>query len=44
MDGSAKDFLKVLKTSELKILDKKIKFLNILKKVKLESGKRKISI
>ena len=44
MDGSAKDFLKLLSKTKIKILDKKKKYLKILKKFELVDGKRKISI
>ena len=44
MDGSAKDFLNVLKESKIKLLPKKRKFLKILNKVELVNGKKKISI
>ncbi len=41
MDGSAKNFLEVLKKTELKKLNKKIKYLKILDKGELVDGKRK---
>ena len=44
MDGSAKNFLEVLKKTELKKLNKKIKYLKILDKVELVDGERKIQI
>ena len=44
MDGSAKEFLKTLRYSEIKILNKKRKYLEILEKIELSDGKRKISI
>ena len=44
MDGSAKDFLKLLKKAKTKQLDKKIKYLKVLEKVQLTEGKRKIQI
>ena len=44
MDGSAKNFLDVLKNIEIKTLSEKRHFLKIAKKVKLEDGDKKISI
>ena len=44
MDGSAIDFLNILKKTEIRILTKKRKYLKILDKVELIDGKRKISI
>ncbi len=44
MDGSAKDFLDVLKKINLKKLPKKRKYLQILNKIELEDKGRKISI
>ena len=44
MDGSAKDFLEKLNKVELKILNKKRKYLKIVKKFDYFDGKRKISI
>ena len=44
MDGSAKNFLEELKKTELKKLNKKIKYLKILDKVELVDGERKIQI
>ena len=44
MDGSAKNFIDVLKKAELKKLNKKIKYLKILDKVELVDGDRKIQI
>jgi UDP-3-O-[3-hydroxymyristoyl] N-acetylglucosamine deacetylase len=44
MDGSAKDFLDILKKVEIKILTAKKKYLKVLKKVELIDGSRKISI
>ena len=44
MDGSAKIFLDVLKKAKIKKLDKKIKYLNIIDKVELKDGAKKISI
>ena len=44
MDGSAKNFLDVLKKSKIRKLSKKRKFLKILNKVELKDGNRSISI
>jgi UDP-3-O-[3-hydroxymyristoyl] N-acetylglucosamine deacetylase len=44
MDGSAKDFLNIIKNTKIKELSKKRKYLKILDKVELTDGKRKISI
>ncbi len=44
MDGSAKEFLKILKNTKITVLPKKRKYLKILKKLELVDGKRKISI
>jgi UDP-3-O-[3-hydroxymyristoyl] N-acetylglucosamine deacetylase len=44
MDGSAKDFLKVLNKTNTTTLTKKRKYLKILNKVELVDGERKISI
>ena len=44
MDGSAIDFLNILKKTEIRILTKKRKYLKIVDKVELLDGKRKISI
>ena len=44
MDGSAKDFLEVIKNVNTKILSKKRKYIKILDKVELIDGERKISI
>ena len=44
MDGSAKDFLKILGTVEAKILPEKRKYLKILDKIELIDGERNISI
>ena len=43
MDGSAKFFLSSFEKCEIKKLDKKIKYLQILNKVELTDGSRKIS-
>tara|TARA_B100001057_G_C22868113_1_gene957521 strand:+ start:4880 stop:5803 length:924 start_codon:yes stop_codon:yes gene_type:complete len=44
MDGSAKQFLSVLKKTKTKQLNKKIKYLKITDKIELEDGVRKIQI
>ena len=44
MDGSAKDFLSVLKKIKTKQLNKKIKYLKILENIELKDGDRKIQI
>ena len=44
MDGSAKDFLRDLRKIDKKQLNKKIKYLKILEKIKFEDGDRKIQI
>ena len=44
MDGSAKNFLEIFKKNEIKILNKKRKYLKVLDKVELLDGERKISI
>ena len=44
MDGSAKEFLKIIKKKEIKKLNAKRKYLKILDTVKLVDGKRTISI
>ncbi|MDC0409718.1 UDP-3-O-acyl-N-acetylglucosamine deacetylase [Pelagibacteraceae bacterium] len=44
MDGSAKEFLDVLKKVKTKKLQKKIKYLKVLEKVELIDEKRKMSI
>ena len=44
MDGSAKDFLEVIKNVNTKTLSKKRKYIMILDKVELIDGERKISI
>ena len=44
MDGSAKDFIKVLKRSEIKILNEKRRYLKINNVVELNDGERNISI
>ena len=44
MDGSAKDFLQILKNKETKSLNKKRKYLKVLEKIELIDGERKISI
>ncbi len=44
MDGSAKDFLEILKKTKTKQLNKKIKYLKVLEKIELVDGTRKIRI
>ena len=44
MDGSAKDFLKILKETGVKTLQRKRKYLKVLQKLELIDGDRKISI
>jgi UDP-3-O-[3-hydroxymyristoyl] N-acetylglucosamine deacetylase len=44
MDGSAKNFLDILKKTEINILDEKRKYLKILNKVELIDGTRRIAI
>ena len=44
MDGSSKDFVKLIKSAGVKILKTKRKFLKILKKVELKDGDKLISI
>ena len=44
MDGSAQEFLNVLKFTEIKTQNKKRKYLKIINKVELIDGERKISI
>jgi len=44
MDGSAKDFVKILKKSGLKTLEGKRKFVKIKKKIELKEGEKKINI
>jgi UDP-3-O-[3-hydroxymyristoyl] N-acetylglucosamine deacetylase len=44
MDGSAKDFLEIIKKTKIKTSNKKRKYLRILDKVELIDGERKISI
>lgn len=44
MDGSSKDFVEILKRSGIKKLDKKRKFLKILKKVEFKEEEKTISI
>jgi UDP-3-O-[3-hydroxymyristoyl] N-acetylglucosamine deacetylase len=44
MDGSAKEFLTILENAEIRVLSKKRKYLQILNKVELLDGERKISI
>ena len=44
MDGSSKDFLKILKKIDLKNQDKKRKYLKITNRIELVKGEKKISI
>jgi UDP-3-O-[3-hydroxymyristoyl] N-acetylglucosamine deacetylase len=44
MDGSSKDFIEILKNVSIKKLNKKRKFLKILKKLELEDNERTITI
>ena len=44
MDGSAKNFLEELENSEIKVLNKKRKYLKITKKITLEENGKNISI
>ena len=44
MDGSAKEFLKTLKKSNVKILTEKRNFIKVLDKVELTDGKKNISL
>ena len=44
MDGSAKNFLEILKKTKLKTLNKKRKYLKILDKISLIDGEKNISI
>ena len=44
MDGSAKEFLKILKKTNVKILSKKRNFIKVLEKVELTDGKKNISL
>ena len=44
MDGSAKDFLDVLKNSEIKTLSKKRNYFRVFNKIDLVDGDRKISL
>ncbi len=44
MDGSARDFLKILNETGTKQLNKKINYLKVLEKIELEDGNRKIQI
>ena len=41
MDGSAKDFLKILNKTNTKQLNKKINYLKVLEKIELQDGNRK---
>ena len=40
MDGSAKNFLEELENSEIKVLNKKRKYLKIIKKITLEENEK----
>ena len=44
MDGSAKNFLDILKNTEIKTLSKKREFLKVLNKIEIIDGDRRISI
>tara|TARA_B100000242_G_scaffold291295_1_gene264348 strand:- start:409 stop:1335 length:927 start_codon:yes stop_codon:yes gene_type:complete len=44
MDGSAKEFLRILKNAEIKELTKKRKYLKVINKVELKDGNKKIYI
>ena len=44
MDGSAKEFLNVLKNVKLKKLKKKVKYIQVLEKIEMTDGERKINI
>ncbi len=44
MDGSARDFLRVIKKTKTQQLKKKIKYLQILEKIELKDGNRSIQI
>ena len=44
MDGSSKDFINILRKTDLTTQNKKRKYLKISKKIELIDGKRKISI
>lgn len=44
MDGSARNFVEIFKKTELKTLNKKRKYLKILKKISLNDGEKNISI
>ena len=44
MDGSAKEFLKILKKSNVKILTKKRNFIKVLDKIELVDGEKNISL
>lgn len=44
MDGSAKEFLSVLRNVKLKKLNKSIKYIKVLEKIELIDGERKIEI
>ena len=44
MDGSAKEFLNILQNTEIKVLNKKRKYIKITSKLELSDGRKKISI
>ena len=44
MDGSARNFVEIFKKTELKTLNKKRKYLKVLKKISLNDGEKNISI
>ncbi len=44
MDGSAKEFLNILQNTEIKVLNKKRRYIKITSKLELSDGRRKISI
>ena len=44
MDGSAKEFLKILSKMKMKVLNKKRRYLKVQEKIELVDGNRKISI
>ena len=44
MDGSAKEFLNILQNTEIKILNKKRRYIKITSKLELNDGRKKISI
>jgi len=44
MDGSAKEFLNILQNTEIKVLNKKRRYIKITSKLELSDGRKKISI